>query len=414
MLSRFWRLAIGAVLFPLLLAACGESSSPPRPPTTAALNVPTDPAQALPENAPAAAGSTDSSNELAPTATLGAPATLAPPATSTPPPTSTPFTLMLARQSDFGDSRNPLTGEEVTDPNVLDRRPLAIKISNAPAAWVRPQSGFNDTDLVFEHITEAGITRFTMIVYGKTPPDVGPIRSARLIDLELPAMYDAALIYSGSSDGVRKKLFASDFGSRVMLGNIPGYYRTGADKPYEHTLYANPRELWNGLEGRGITGRPTFGSYMAFSTEAPGDGTPAGKAIVDYGWTYIEWVYDPISGRYQRYTDGEKHLDANTEEQVSAANVVVVLANHTEDVNICEQVTNGVCSHFSVEAQIWGSGPAVLFRDGQRYDVTWQRINRNDMLTLHDPTGAPFPLRIGNTWFQVMPTYYQDPVSSQP
>ena len=411
MLSRLWRTAIGAVLVTLLLVACGESTSPPQLPTVSALNAPAEPAQTLPEGAPTVAGSTDS---LAPTSTLGAPATLAAPATATAVATSTPFTIMLSQPSDFGDGRNPLTGEEVADPNQLNRRPLAIKISNAPAAWVRPQSGFNDADLVFEHITEAGITRFTMIVYGKTPPDVGPIRSARLIDLELPAMYDAALIYSGSSDGVRKKLFASDFSSRVMLGNIPGYYRTGADKPYEHTLYANPAELWNGLEGRGINARPTFGSYLAFSTEAPGGGTPAGKAIVDYGWTYIEWVYDPISGRFQRYTDGEPHLDANSGQTASAANVVVILANHTEDVNICEQVTNGVCSHFSVEAQIWGSGPAVVFRDGQRYDATWQRVGRNDMLTLHDASGAPFPLQIGNTWFQVIPTYYVEPVSSVP
>ena len=413
MLSRLWPRALVAILVLLILAACGESTSPPAIPTVVAPDAPTESAQALPEGAPTVPSSSDSV-ELAPTATLGAPATVAAPATATAPPTSTPFTVMLAQASDFGDTRNPLTGEEVADPELLNRRPLAIKISNAPARWVRPQSGFNDADLVFEHITEAGITRFTMIVYGKTPPDVGPIRSARLIDLELPAMYDAALIYSGSSNGVRQKLFASDFGSRVMLGNIPGYYRTGEDKPYEHTLYGNPFALWEGLESRGITGRPTFGTYMAFSDEPPGEGTPARKAIIDYGWTYIEWVYDPISGRYQRYTDGEEHLDANSEKQVSAANVVAILANHVEDVNICEQVTNGVCSHFSVQAQIWGSGPAVLFRDGQRYDVTWQRINRNDRLPLHDPPGAPVPLQIGNTWFQVLPTYYANPVASQP
>jgi hypothetical protein len=279
---------------------------------------------------------------------------------------------------------------------------------------VRPQSGFNDADLVFEHITEAGITRFTMIIYGKTPPDVGPIRSARLIDLQLPAMYDAAFVYSGSSNGVGEKLFASDFRPRILQGTEPGYYRTGADKPFEHTLYANPVTLWQALDGKELNTRPNFATYMAFSDEAPGGGTPASRANVDYGWTFIEWVYDPISGRYLRTTDGEPHLDANTGDQVRAANVVVILANHVEDVNICEQVTNGVCSHFSVEAQIWGSGPAILFRDGQRYDATWQRIGRNDMLTLHDDSGAPIPLQIGNTWFQVIPTYYQDPVSVVP
>ncbi|MEM7014129.1 MAG: DUF3048 domain-containing protein, partial [Verrucomicrobiota bacterium] len=98
-----------------------------------------------------------------------------------------------------------MTGEE-TDPARLQRRPLAVKISNSPPSFVRPQSGLNDADIVFEHITEGNLTRFTLIVYGDDPEKVGPIRSARLVDVELPAMYDAALVYSGASTGVSNKL----------------------------------------------------------------------------------------------------------------------------------------------------------------------------------------------------------------
>lgn len=114
---------------------------------------------------------------------------------------------------------------------------MAIKISNAPAGYVRPQSGLNAADIIFEHITEAVVTRFTAIFYSELPESVGPIRSARLVDVELPAMYDAALSYSGTSAGVGNRLFQSDFASRVISTNTPGYYRTGDEsKPYEHTL----------------------------------------------------------------------------------------------------------------------------------------------------------------------------------
>jgi hypothetical protein len=325
--------------------------------------------------------------------------------------TTTPTPIILKTAGDFGDTRNPLTGEEVEDVANLQRRPLAIKISNAPARWVRPQSGFNDADLVFEHISEAGITRFTMIVYGRTPPDVGPIRSARLIDLELPAMYDAALIYSGSSEGVRQKLLSSDFRPRIIFPTEPGYYRTGADKPIEHTLYGRPVTLWEVLDGKGLNTRPAFSTNMTFSEEAPPGGEPASDFIVDYNWTLVEWKYDAEIGRYRRWADGEVHSDANTGEQVMAANVVVILANHVEDPNICEQVNNGACAAYSIVAQIWGTGPAVVFRDGMRYDATWQRINRNDLLTFYNQDGEPLPLQIGNTWFQVVPTWYTDPLT---
>jgi hypothetical protein len=54
---------------------------------------------------------------------------------------------------------NPLTGEKVVDPAVLNRRPLAIKIGDSWEAGVRPQSGTSYADWVFEHESEGGIPR---------------------------------------------------------------------------------------------------------------------------------------------------------------------------------------------------------------------------------------------------------------
>jgi hypothetical protein len=52
----------------------------------------------------------------------------------------------------------------------------------------------------------------------------------------------------------------------------------------------------------------------------------------------------------------------------------------------------------------------MLIRDGQKYDVTWLRQNRSDMFTFVDNEGNPVPLQVGNTWFQVVPFYYDDPI----
>lgn len=396
---------LATLLIGSLLGACSRDDRIPPPPTSA------------PEMQSAGLGAIPSATPTNPVimsnsgSNPAATVTVKPAATATPTATPTPEPINLFTAEDFGLNRNPLTGEEVEDPGILERLPIAIKISNAPPQWVRPQSGLNDADLVFEHITEAQITRFTMIIYGKTPPDVGPIRSARLIDLELPAMYDAALVYSGSSDGVRKLLLNSDFRPRILFATSPGYYRTGADKPLEHTLYGDPATFWEVLAEKGLDQAPTFYSQMAFTSEPPGGGTPANEVIIDYNWTLIDWRYDPDIGRYLRWTDGEEHLDANTGEQVQFTNVVVILSNHIEDPNICEQVINGVCTAFSVQPQIFGSGPAIIFRDGQRYDGTWERIGRYEMLTFKDEAGLPLPLQIGNTWFQVMPIWYENPVS---
>ena len=298
---------------------------------------------------------------------------------------------------------------------LLQRRPLAVKISNAPAKWVRPQSGLSQADLVFEHLTEGSITRFTAVIYGSTPPRIGPIRSARLIDLQLPAMYDAALVYSGSSIGVSRQLFDSDFRDRILRTNTPGYYRTGENKPYEHTLYADPEKLWTALEERGENREPDFGSVLTFDQAVPQGGSPAASLTVQYyKFTTVEWRYDPVLGRYLRWVDGERHTDANSGEQIGADNVVVLLAPHRLDESICEYQSGGRCLAYSLEVQLWGEGRAWLLRDGLAYDVTWSRQQRHDMLSFMDGNRRPFPLQLGNTWFQVVPTDYPEAYSIAP
>ena len=351
--------------------------------------------------------------------TLPAPPTVAPPATPTPTDLgdespSDPNAIVLNTLADFGDNRNPLTGELVNDPAVLQRRPLAVKISNAPPGFVRPQAGLNDADIIYEHTAEGSITRFTAIFYDTAPPRIGPIRSARLIDVELPAMYDAGLAFSGASVGVNQRLNQADFQPRIIYTSEEGYFRTGEDKPFEHTLYADPNGLWRALDAKGQNPVPTFSTVNAFSSEPPAGGTPAGYASIDYQWELVEWRYDPENGRYWRWAAGQPVLDVNTGEQVNVANVVLIAPFHVEDGTICEEIVNNQCRHLSVQIQLWGTGTGLLLRDGQQYEVTWRRENRTDSLTFTDAAGTAVPLQIGNTWVQLVPSWYQDPVVVEP
>lgn len=387
---------------------CRQITPPPVPPITPTL-------LSTPTQLTATPLSTTAPIEAPATVTPIVSATLAATPTAASETTATPEPVTLLTLADFGADRNPLTGELAADPANLQRRPLAVKISNSPASYTRPQAGLSQADLVFEHVTEGPITRFTAIFYSQTPPDVGPIRSARLIDLELPAMYDAALAYSGSSIGVANKLNRSDFTRRILRSNDPGYYRTGADKPWEHTLHGRPAIFWESLSTMDQNHAPEWTTNMAFSTLLPEGGQSATTLTINYDdWELVEWRFDAGTNRYWRWADGMAHTDANTGDQLTAANVVVLYVNHQQDVTICEYQVGDRCQAYSTEIQIWGEGDAHIFRDGQQYEATWRRQNRADMLTFYDGSGNPLPLQLGNTWFQVVPTYYQDAVTVTP
>lgn len=306
----------------------------------------------------------------------------------------------------FPDNVNPLTGLEMDDPSVLDRRPLAIKISNAPAI-VRPQAGIAQADLVYEHYVEGSLTRFTGIFYSQTPEYVGSIRSARLIDQQIVTMFRTLFAYSGASEPIRIRIAESDYADRAYEGSFVGeplYFRDGnIEAP--HNLFAVPQAIWDRAEATGVNQRQNLRG-LVFSEEPPSGAVDDGvnQIVVDYGPDEVQWLYNEADGLYYRLVDGEPHMDALTGIQVTAANVVVIWTHHQLDYEIVENEWQGNKS-YSIEMQIWTLGPVTLFRDGVQYEGHWHRWADEDMLTFwtSDTMVERLYLRPGVTWFQVVP-----------
>ncbi|MBI4771416.1 MAG: DUF3048 domain-containing protein, partial [Chloroflexi bacterium] len=316
------------------------------------------------------------------------------------PPSPPPLRVYGYGPDNFPANVNPLTGEEMSDPALLDHRPLALKIANTrPCA--RPQSGLNQAALVFEHYVEAWGTRFTAIFYGTEVERIGPVRSARLIDLELPAIFDAMLVASGESAGVKQRLRASDFSDRIISADL------GADCPplcrvpqesvpcqdQAHTLYTNTGRLHAWAARSGLDVRPKLSGW-AFQAPPPGGGRPADVVHVDYFNAPVDWAYEADSGHYLRSQDETRQVDALTQMRLTTANVVVLFAHHLYS-DIQES-----SNFYSLEIQFWGQGRALVFRDGQAFEGLWLRPERAGLFRLVDASGAPIVLKPGRTWFE--------------
>lgn len=340
--------------------------------------------------------------------------TPAPEAMPTPTPFVDPLIAAAARLGpdavgplDFPPGVNPLTGLPVDDPGTLQRRPLAAKISNAPEI-VRPQAGIAAADIVFEHYVEGALTRFTAIYWTHTPPRVGSIRSARLIDLQLPQMYGALFAYAGANAIIQQRITEQPFAPRAYEGvsvGPPLYFRdTGVEMP--HNLFIVPDEVWQRSANDGTNTPPDL-TGMAFDESPPVDpaaAQPATRVTVDYGPDRVEWGYDREAGLYRRTVNDAPHRDANTGAQVTAANVVVLYVPHTDDPDIVAGEWNGQTTYHTA-IELWGSGTAVICRDGLRIEGTWMRLHNDGPLSFWTGPDASdlIPLKPGVTWFQVVP-----------
>jgi hypothetical protein len=142
---------------------------------------------------------------------------------------------------------------------------------------------------------------------------------------------------------------------------------------------------------------------MEFDTKIPEGGEPATHIHVPYPSSdmTVDYRYDPENGEYLRWQGGDPHTDAVSGEQLTATNVVVIYANHV-DTDIYEDEPRR--NHPSVQIQLWGTGPAVVFRDGQAFEGLWARPHREDIVVFRDETGQdPIPLKPGTTWILLVP-----------
>lgn len=383
---------------------------------------------AAPTAAPTATA--EPTRTASPTATATATATSTPTqtATVTATPTITPtptqaYPVQGRGPENFDPEVNPLTGLEVTDVALLERRPVVIKVENLPRSH-RPQWGLSLADIVYEYYTEFGGTRFAAVFYGQDAEQVGPIRSGRFFDANVVQMYKGVFVYGSAYPDVQARFFNSDFWRRLILEtneSCPAVCRF--DPQGENLLMANTAALQGYLQERAVDNSRQNLDGMFFRMQPPMRGTDAEQVYVRYsGAIYNRWDYDPAAGRYLRFVDVENDVNRNnpiyaqltdrlTEQPVAAENVVTICVPHQyyvkrDDAEVVDIIMDAarLTSYVGCDGESYpgNSGPAYIARDGQLYQGTWQRARSDTVVALYDLDGMPFPLKPGQTWFEVI------------
>ncbi len=226
------------------------------------------------------------------------------------------------------------------------------------------------------------------------PPEVGPVRSGRLLYAHIGAYYqNSCLIYAFASPEVLPDLPHCAFVSHETSGG--GYMlpiarmQSVAEDNMRHTA-THPFDYASNL----------------FSLAPPPGGSPALQLKVFFGnLDQSGWSYDPLYQAYLRYVDtgdptlrGVLHPDVDrlTGRQIYVDNVIVVMVD-TEVISP---------TNLDIHLDEGNTGPAYLFRDGQIYSIEWStRAGQYERTTglrrpiqFLEPDGSPAPLKPGHTW----------------
>ncbi|MCE1255023.1 MAG: DUF3048 domain-containing protein, partial [Anaerolineae bacterium] len=297
---------------------------------------------------------------------------------------------------------NPLTGLKSTEPDLLNRRPIVVKVENLPRNN-RPQFGLSRADLVYEYHTEEGTTRYAAVFYGQNATRVGPIRSGRWFDINLVHMYKSIFIFGSAYERLLNHLLESDFGDRIILeGPVTAEALKRFDPNGQNLLLADLSKLQGIFDYYHIDNSPQDLSGMTFDQKTPEGGKDVQRIFVRYsGAIYNRWDYDAASNRFLRFVDAEDDInrekevyvqmvDRETEAPITADNVVILLAK------------NFVVEPNVYDIELTGSQTAYLLRDGKILEVKWKREKDEDVLSLVDANGDPVAFKPGTTWFEVL------------
>ena len=297
---------------------------------------------------------------------------------------------------------NLLTGEMRTSDYPVGQRPVALVINNIRGSM--PQSGINDADIIYEVVTEGGITRL-LAVYSNynTVPRVGSIRSARDQHVQLMFPLEAIYVHVGGSS------YATDMLARYGYANreLDGYHQQGIvwrdtvrqSQGYasEYTWFTDGETIADRIDYYGINtttveNRTAFNFVHYDDPERELDGGVATDITVRFSQGYIS-TFEYRNGRYYKSQFGVPQIDDNTGEQYSAENVLILFAG-------MERYPDGILTR--VEYNFGGVG--YYFCNGQYEQVRWIKGNPEDPLRIVDMGGNEIDILInpGQTYVAIV------------
>jgi hypothetical protein len=266
------------------------------------------------------------------------------------------------------------------------RFPALVQIPN-DGYGARDQAGYQAANMVFEYLTEGGITRTTAL-YTNVPDAIGPVRSGRFISFDLVRHYKGMLFLSGLSDPSYARLHADPV---PAFFDTTGYYYRQPGRVAPNNLFISGDAVQRAENGSGVA---DF-ALPAATAPALSGGQPATSVTVsEHNSTY---AYDPATGTYGKVEDRHTMADASLGQPLR---VFMLIVFHTREwvTSFVEDVGGGHARDFDMDA----GGTAEIYYLGQEYSAHWSAPDRSSPYVFTLASGQTVTLPNGLTWVDVV------------
>ena len=266
---------------------------------------------------------------------------------------------------------------------------LVVKIDDTTQA--HPQIGVEDADIVYIEQVEGGLTRLAAIFSSVIPDRVGPVRSARISDIDILSQYGrVAFAYSGAQRKLLPVIAAANLQDLGAQHEGSVIYTTDPKRtpPYAMVLRAD-------LLMQKVTEK-NFAVDLAKNVGSVfGDIQEGGKAISK---AVMHW---PAATYSAAWSDSEKRwlLDHNNSPNIAESGI------HLGPTTLIIQMVSITPSEYKDKlggvtpfSNTIGTGQAYVLRNGELFATTWTRLSAESGTTFTLNNGKVMNFDPGQIW----------------
>jgi hypothetical protein len=276
--------------------------------------------------------------------------------------------------------RNVLTGLPGSNGKVL-----AVKFDDT--VYAHPQEGIEFADVVFVTQVEAGLTRVMGIYSSNYPEILGPVRSARISDIDILAQFGkVGFLFSGSQSKLRPVLSASNIVNLSAERNPPSIYFNDPERTAPYAMMVKPNLLLE--KASEVESVKTVGWKHGVRASSA-------KKILSATIRWPNAVYKATWSKSERrfVLDHDKKANlAASGEQLGSPMMVIQIAS------ISPSEYGDKFGGVTPKTTVTGTGTGYLLRNGSVTKAIWERATPEapTTWTLEDGTDAFF--QRGQVW----------------
>lgn len=277
-----------------------------------------------------------------------------------------------------------------------------MKLDNTRNA--QPHAGLIDADVVYIEEVEYGITRLAAVFSSVVPDRIGPVRSARITDIDLLAQYQSPAF---SFSGVQRKMWPEiDKSSLIDISpnKAAGFYSRDSDRRAPYNYFLDGAQALADTPGASLSQPIGF----TFTDDIPAGGLPATNARMDWSYASAEFTYDSASGLYNVSMNDVR---AEAEESAAGQQAATVIIQYVkQEPSKFYDKGGGNTPH----AETIGTGRALILRDGQYWKARWSRPDAQSGTSFTTLEGEPLPFKPGQQWVVLLDKERKAVIEPQP